>query len=68
MTYRGPADPKDLSTTVIVPHDNPRRDEHFPIDQPVETTQDTANRLADLAGHTFHIEPAPPEGDTHVRQ
>lgn len=68
VTYRGAVDVKDRTATVIVPHDSPRHDETFPIGQPVETTQSTVHRLAAMAGHTFHIEPARPEGDTHVRQ
>lgn len=62
VTYRGPDDPKDKTRTVILPHHNPRRDEHFPIDRPVETTISSAKRLAAMAGHTFTIEPARPEG------
>ncbi len=62
VTYDGPTDPKDKTRTVILPHHNPRRDEHFPLGRPVETTRSTADRLAAMAGHTFTTEPARPEG------
>lgn len=62
VTYQGPTDPKDNTTAVIVPLSDPRRDETFPLGHPVETSQSTADRLAAMAGHTFHIEPATPEG------
>ncbi len=69
VTYRGPTDPKDRSTAVIVRRQDPRRDETFPLNQPVKTTRSTAQRLADMAGHTFTTEPASPEGDqSHARQ
>lgn len=62
VTYLGPTDPKDKTRTVILPHHNPRRDEHFPLGRPVKTTNSSAQRLAAMAGHTFTTQPARPEG------
>ncbi len=64
VTNNGPVDPKDRTTTVIVPLENPRRDEYFPLGQKVGTTRSTADGLAAMASHNFTIEPATtPEGD-----
>ncbi len=62
VTYDGPTDPKDRTSVVRVPLVKPRRDELFPLGRPVGTTRSTADRLAAMAGHTFTIEPARPEG------
>lgn len=62
VTYDGPSDRKDPTTVITVPHAGRRADETFPINETVTTTKDTAERLAAMAGHTFTIEPAKPEG------
>jgi hypothetical protein len=63
VTYRGAIDPKDRTREVVMPRERPLRDEIFPFGQQVKTTSSTAARLEQMAGHTFDIKPASPEGD-----
>lgn len=60
VTYLGPTDPRDRTTVVSVPGHSDR----FRRDEVVTTTKSIAARLNDMAGHSFHTEPAKPEGDT----
>jgi len=55
VTYKGAEDPSDGTTHIAIQRGGTHPDEEFSIDVPVETSNTTAKRLADLAGHKFNI-------------